>query len=231
MNTIKAILFDKDGTLFDFVGTWGAFTHDFLWELSGCDTTFADVLANAVGFVMQDKSFERGSLAIAGTPSDFHAALRPHFSSKSDEEFRALTRSIDVRIPNAEVVPLRAYLSDLRTAGYVLGVATNAGEQGAIDHLGQVDIVDQFDFIAGYDSGHGAKPAPGMLLAFAQAVNVAPSEVIMVGDSTHDLHAARAAGMGRVAVLTGVATHDDLVDHSDVVLPSIADLPNWLATQ
>lgn len=231
MQNIKAILFDKDGTLFDFVGTWGNFTHAFLWELSGRDENFASVLADAVGFVMADRSFVRGSLAIAGTPAEFSAALRPHFATKTDDEFRALTRSIDVSIPNAEVVPLRAYLSDLRAAGYLLGVATNAGEQGAIDHLKQVDIVDQFDFIAGYDSGHGAKPAPGMLLAFAKAVNIVPSNVVMVGDSTHDLVAAKAAGMVRVAVLTGVATHDDLVDHSDVVLPSIAELPAWLSAQ
>ncbi len=229
MSNYKAILFDKDGTLFDFVGTWGHYTHDFLWELSGRDAGFADVLAEAVGFVMADKSFMRGSLAIAGTPSDFTGAIRPYFSTLSDDEFHALARGIDVTIPNAEVVPLRDYLGALRDAGYVLGVATNAGEKGAIDHLQQVDIVDQFDFIAGYDSGHGAKPAPGMLLAFAKAVDIAPADIIMVGDSTHDLHAAKAAGMGRVAVLTGVATHDDLVDHCDVVLPSIADLPAWLA--
>jgi phosphoglycolate phosphatase len=53
----------------------------------------------------------------------------------------------------------------------------------------------------------------------------------MVGDSTHDLHAGRAAGMVCVAVLTGVADRDELAPHADVVLDTIADLPRWLGLQ
>jgi phosphoglycolate phosphatase len=50
----------------------------------------------------------------------------------------------------------------------------------------------------------------------------------MVGDSTHDLHAGRGAGMATVAVLTGVAGRAALAPHADVVLNSIAELPEWL---
>ena len=52
----------------------------------------------------------------------------------------------------------------------------------------------------------------------------------MVGDSLHDLHAGKTAGMRRVGVLTGVASETDLTPHADVVLPSIAVLPDWLDT-
>ena len=50
----------------------------------------------------------------------------------------------------------------------------------------------------------------------------------MVGDSTHDLSAGRAAGMRTVGVLTGVAQAEVLEPFADVILPSIADLPAWL---
>jgi phosphoglycolate phosphatase len=50
----------------------------------------------------------------------------------------------------------------------------------------------------------------------------------MVGDSLHDLHAGRAAGMRTVAVLTGMASHADLAPHADLVLPHIGHLPDWL---
>ncbi|MFD2856539.1 HAD family hydrolase [Seohaeicola zhoushanensis] len=50
----------------------------------------------------------------------------------------------------------------------------------------------------------------------------------MVGDSTHDLFAGRTAGMHTVGVLTGVAGHEDLAPHADVVLPDIGHLPAWL---
>jgi phosphoglycolate phosphatase len=85
-----------------------------------------------------------------------------------------------------------------------------------------------FDFIAGSDSGFGAKPAPGMLLAFADHIGIDPGEIAMVGDSEHDLVAGRAAGMATVGVLTGVAGRQDLLPHADVVLPDIGYLADWL---
>jgi hypothetical protein len=62
-----------------------------------------------------------------------------------------------------------------------------------------------FDFVAGCDSGFGAKPDPGMCLAFAAHLGHAPDTILMVGDSLHDLTAGRAAGMRTVGVLTGIA--------------------------
>lgn len=50
----------------------------------------------------------------------------------------------------------------------------------------------------------------------------------MIGDSTHDMVAGRAAGMVCVAVLTGLATNRDLEGHADVVLRDIGGLPDWL---
>ena len=50
----------------------------------------------------------------------------------------------------------------------------------------------------------------------------------MVGDSLHDLQAADAAGMMGIAVLTGMATENQLKNYADIVLPSIADLSNLL---
>jgi phosphoglycolate phosphatase len=50
----------------------------------------------------------------------------------------------------------------------------------------------------------------------------------MVGDSTHDLLAGRAAGMRTVGVLTGLAPEAVLAPHADVVFPNIGHLTDWL---
>ncbi|MGB5558750.1 MAG: HAD hydrolase-like protein, partial [Paracoccaceae bacterium] len=42
-------------------------------------------------------------------------------------------------------------------------------------------------------------------------------------------HAGRGAGMQTVAVLTGVASADDLRGHADVVLPDIGHLAGWVS--
>ena len=50
----------------------------------------------------------------------------------------------------------------------------------------------------------------------------------LVGDSTHDLHAARAAGAVAIAVLTGPAPRHELEPHADYVVDTIAELPAYL---
>jgi phosphoglycolate phosphatase len=143
-----------------------------------------------------------------------------------------LTNRIDAsagQAPMSEAVPLRPLLSALRAKGLRLGVATNDSEAPARQHLANHGITDCFDFIAGYDSGQGAKPGTGMCLAFAREQRLEPSRVAMVGDSRHDLEAGRAAGMRTVAVLTGIAKHDELAPHADVVLPDIGAIPGWLS--
>ena len=96
--------------------------------------------------------------------------------------------------------------------------------------MAALGVADLFDFIAGYDSGHGHKPGPGMPNAFAAHIGAQAAEVAMVGDSLHDLGAGRAAGCAySVAVLTGVAGEAELAPHADIVLPSIADLPDFLS--
>ena len=131
--------------------------------------------------------------------------------------------------PQAEAVPLVPLLTRLRDAGLKLGVATNDAERPARAHLEAAGITSFFDFIVGYDSGHGGKPAPGQLLAFASHVDLTPDQIAMVGDSTHDLRAGRAAGMTCIAVLTGLATEAELAPFADVVLPDVGYLPEWLA--
>jgi phosphoglycolate phosphatase len=67
-----------------------------------------------------------------------------------------------------------------------------------------------------------------MCLAFANALGLSPAEVLMVGDSLHDLHAGRAAGMRTLGVLTGVAGAEVLAPHADYVLPDIGGLERLL---
>ena len=52
----------------------------------------------------------------------------------------------------------------------------------------------------------------------------------MVGDTVHDLEAARAAGALAVAVMSGPTPRERLEPHADVLLPSIAKLDDWLCS-
>ncbi|RYE80440.1 MAG: HAD family hydrolase, partial [Hyphomicrobiales bacterium] len=106
-------------------------------------------------------------------------------------------------------------LAALRQRGIAIGLATNDSEQNARAHLSALGIEHWFDFVAGYDSGHGAKPGPGMVIAFARHVGVAPSAIALVGDSTHDIDAARAAGALGIGIARTKAAADALGTHAD----------------
>ncbi len=203
---INAIVFDKDGTLFDFNATWGVWAHGMLMSEAKGDPELLAKLADVLGYDLEQNVFMPGSLVIASTVAELaDAVLTVVPGNRAEMIDRMNVAASDV--PQMEPVPLLPFLSELRDKSFKLGVATNDAEAPARQHLRRAGVEQVFDFIAGYDSGFGGKPAPGQLLAFCEAVNVTPDRCVMVGDSLHDLRAGRAAGMQTVGVLTGPAPH------------------------
>lgn len=228
MADIRGLLFDKDGTLFDFQATWGGWAADLLLDLAGGDADLADTLADRIRFDLAARRFAPDSVVIAGTTEDAVAALLPALSQMDHAGLLHLLVERSKWLAPAEAVPLVPFLARLRARGFVLGLATNDVEAVARAQLGGIGALESFDFVAGADSGHGAKPGPGQCLAFCEASGLSPAEVAMIGDSTHDLHAGAAAGMVTVAVLSGPARREELAGHATVVLPDIGHLPGWL---
>ena len=228
---IDGVIFDKDGTLFDFRATWGEWAARLLHDLAGGDEDRAAQLGQVIGFDTRRADFAVDSPVIAGTPVEISALLVPHLPGVAQAPLINKMNKLAASVALAPAVPLRPLLQDLRAMGLRIGLVTNDAEAPAHAHLKAAGVHDLFDFIAGCDSGFGAKPAPGQLLAFTQSCGLTPARVVMVGDSTHDMHAGHAAGMGRVAVLTGIADTTELAPHADVVLPDIGHLPGWIAGQ
>ncbi|MEM6310371.1 MAG: HAD family hydrolase [Pseudomonadota bacterium] len=227
---IKGLVFDKDGTLFDFAQTWAACTHSILVRLAETPDQL-DIMGAAIGFDVASRKFAQDSIVIAHTSREVAEVLDPFVEHMSLFD---ILRTIDMeaaRAPQVEAVPLAPFLDDLRAKGLKLGVATNDSEAPALAHLASVGVRDKFDFIAGADSGFGFKPDAGQLLAFAQKMVLDPGECVMVGDSRHDLGAGRKAGFTTVGVLTGAASSSDLADLADVIMPNIGHIPAWLSLQ
>lgn len=227
-NPPKGLIFDKDGCLFDFNATWGAYTRALLVEETRQTPELLPPLAQALGYDLENEVFRKDSLVIAGTVDEVVNAVMPILRDIDEAAFLDRFKARAALARQVEVTPLKPLFSRLKNAGFKLGIATNDAEAPARANLQAAQIVPFFDFIAGYDSGFGGKPAPGQLLGFCDATGLAPQDCVMIGDSLHDLHAGAAAGMTTVGVLTGVADRADLTPHADVVLGSIADLPAWL---
>ncbi|WP_339107744.1 HAD family hydrolase [Thioclava sp. GXIMD4216] len=228
---IAALLFDKDGTLFDFHATWSAWARDLLQHLSDGDPALATVLAEAIDYDLRAGRFRPSSVAIAGTMDEIVAALAAHLPQWSRADLAQEMHRMAQGAPQVAAAPLADLLPRLRARGLKLGVMTNDAEASARVHLHREAALDYFDYVMGADSGFGAKPDPAPLLALAQKLGVAAEACVMLGDSLHDLQAAKAAGMMPVGVLTGPATAEVLAPFAQAILSDIGELPEWLASQ
>lgn len=237
MTRIKGVLLDKDGTLIDYVATWRGLVQKMIADYTGADAALGDALGLAIGFERRTGLFLAGSPVVAGATAEvamLMSALLPRFSPayiEEDANRRALAAGAEEGGLTA-TPGLAAALKRLRDMGIALGVATHDTELAARAHLRAIGLYEFFDFFAGYDSGHGAKPGPGMPLAFCAALTLRSEDVVMVGDSLHDLGAGRAAGCAAsVGVLTGLATEADLAPHADAIVHAVADLPDYLSAR
>lgn len=228
---IKGIIFDKDGTLFDFNATWGAWAGLMITQEAQGDPARMAALAQVMGYDMMARKFLPGSVVIAATVQETAQHMLRALPDQTLETLIPRMNAAAGQVTQVQATPLIPLFDALRRRDLRLGIATNDAEAPALRNLESAGVRGHFDFIAGYDSGYGGKPDAGQLMAFCAQTGLAPSDCVMVGDSTHDLIAGRRAGMRTIGVLTGPAPAAELSPLADVVLATIGDIPDWLDRQ
>jgi len=226
---IAAILFDKDGTLYDFYHTWGALTEQAALMVADGDAERAKFLLENSGRDPVTGKYAPSSPIAAGSNREivevWCGLLR---RADVDEMYRRVHVMFLEHQKNGAVpvLDLDIFFGRLRGRGLRLGVATMDSEEAARAAMLRAKATHHLDFICGFDTGHGVKPLGGMVEAFARQVGVAVSHLAVVGDSPHDMHMARAGKAGRaIGVLTGVSPREALLEAgAHEVIDSIAEL-------
>ncbi|HWA44472.1 MAG TPA: HAD family hydrolase [Hypericibacter adhaerens] len=232
--TVRGVLFDKDGTLFDFNATWMPLYLETADEVAGGDKALALRLLVESGYDEATRRLDPHSPLAAGTNQQI-AEIWARVAG-GEWSVQRLTRRFDANFAKSmamrptPVTDLAVLFGHLKRKGLRIGVATMDSHAAARAAVETFELVGLVDFVCGYDSGHGHKPGPGMVEAFCRAVELPARDVAVVGDTPHDMHMARAAGAGlALGVLTGVSPREVLADHADRVLASIAELETLLA--
>ena len=200
------VLFDLDGTLLDSAPDFVATAGDML-AARGRPAVSLEVLRPVVS------KGARAMLAAAfpDLPDEQRDALIPEFLQRYEALIGQHAQLFD---------GVAAMLGALDAAGVRWGIVTNKPEYLARLILPQHGWDARCAVLVGGDSLPQRKPHPLPLLHAAEAIGIAPSQCVYVGDDERDIIAARAAGMPSVAALWGYRlAHDDPASwNADVAL-------------
>lgn len=224
---IRGVLFDKDGTLLHFEESWGRTNRSAALLAAGGEQGLAQQLLVAAGVDPDTGKTRSGSVLAAGNSS----------------EIAELWAAVGARLPETQLVAeldglfgssmqtasaiegTASLLEMLKAKGLILGVASSDSEAAIRIFLQTTGLAHHFDFVTGYDTGHGHKPSPGMLDAFCRSCDLASASVAVVGDNPQDILMAREGRAGlAIGVLTGTGTEEELKSLADVVLADITGL-------
>ena len=154
---IRAILFDKDGTLVDFQRTWGPATHEVLTQLCNGDSAAFERLAAVSLYDPAQRKLLPGSPVVIETTYGYGklwaqalgVPLTQAFVDQIDRMFFQTT--LDHLTPMGDV---KALLTSFRARGLRLGLMTNDADANTRAQLQKLGLDGLLEFVAAYDFGY-----------------------------------------------------------------------------
>jgi HAD superfamily hydrolase (TIGR01509 family) len=213
---VCAVCFDVDGTLSDTDDYYAGRLARWLRRVP-----FAhDPVTIARRLVMWVESPANGLLGLADTLS-------------LDDEMIAIINWLfrhrrGRRQPLPPVPGIPAMLDNLHRR-YLLAVVSARDERSTLAFLRQNGLDSYFDAVITALSAERTKPYPDPIILAASMLGVEPRACLMVGDTTVDVRAGKAAGAQTVGVLCGFGEEAELRRHgADLILGSTAELAGEL---
>jgi len=205
----RLLVFDWDGTLVD---STRAISRAMQYAARDLDLEVPSdrQASHVIGLGLH----EALRLAVPGLPS----ARLPEFVDRYRHHYLARDAGL------APFEGIDSLLAELRHCGVMLAVATGKSRVGLDRALDQMQWRPYFESSRCADEGE-PKPHPWMLRDLCDELEVAAEQVVMVGDTTHDLSMAKAAGCRAIAVTYGAHPRDVLLQEPSVaVVDHVPDL-------
>ena len=208
----KVIIFDFDGTLCD--------------TRSNIITAFRATMEH-LGLEMRDE--ETCGATIGLTLRDGFKSMYPEFDDAKIDYCVETYRQIFAE-RRKELMPdlfpsVKETLEALRKRGYRMTIATSRLTDSLMLFMRHHGIDHYFEYAVGSDSVTHHKPHPEPALKTLAALNIAPSEAIMVGDMPVDIAMAHNAGIRAIGVDYGNATREELeAAEADWIVDSITKI-------
>ncbi|KAA0888171.1 HAD family hydrolase [Oryzomonas rubra] len=210
--TVRAALFDLDGTLVDSLGD----------------------ITDAVNHMLA--GFSRPSLAAPSVRKlvgkGARNLVRRALGAESQDD---ITRALDLFVAynsshiadkSALYPGVREALHQLAESGIRMAVISNKHEALCRLVMETLGIARQFEIICGGDTFAEMKPSPLPLLRVVERLGVAPHEAVMIGDSINDVQAGHQAGVTTIGCVWGYGGAEELTeaDHRAASLMDVATI-------
>ncbi|MEA2215599.1 MAG: hypothetical protein QOK19_1160 [Solirubrobacteraceae bacterium] len=119
----------------------------------------------------------------------------------------------------------RELIVELGDRGHRVVIATSAKPEELEHYLEMLDARELADGWTSSKDVKATKPEPDLVQAALEKVGARPEDAVMVGDTPWDVEAAKRAGVGTIAVLTGGFAREELLDAGAIaVFESVAEL-------
>jgi phosphoglycolate phosphatase len=211
--TGKLVVFDVDGTLVDSRAILMHTAQTAFAELGLTPPTY-DELRQIVGLSLYEGL----------------AQLAPDLTTEQVEALVALYKSIfsSLRSRPGFIEPLyegaAVLLERLKAEGWRMALATGKSRRGVNTIVEMHRWADLFHSTHCADDGPG-KPHPAMLIEAMRALDAAREDTVMIGDTSHDIRMAQAAGVRAVGVSWGFHTREELeACRPDYIADTFAEL-------
>lgn len=212
---VKAVMIDLDGTLLDTIPDLAVAANMMLKEL-GMPALPESTIRNFVGKGINNLIERTLTNSMDGKPD---AALFERALPVYDFSYRAVNGKHTTIYPG-----VKEGLDLLRAQGYPLVCVTNKSERFTLPLLEYVSMADYFVSVVAGDTLPQKKPDPAPLLHACRQLQVAPGDMLMIGDSMNDAQAARAAGCPIFCVTYGYNEgHDVHTLDVDAIVASLVD--------
>ncbi len=212
--SLQLILFDLDGTLVDSATD---LTNAFNYSLSlhGIPPLSRTDIENILGegVTLIQKKFEEWK-GMGVDPSEIRRNFREYY----------LGHIAVYTAPYPGVEDTLQRLNSFKKA-----VVSNKLQIYTMKLLRQLRLMHYFDLVTCGDSGPEKKPSPHAILAMLSKFNVPAEETIMVGDTSYDIEAGRAAGVKTAAVTYGYGA-SGFAEHADFTIDAFPELIDIVTT-
>ena len=241
-DNIQLIAFDKDGTLLDFHHLWGQKAQLWVrWLIEQVEDrvesprSLHQALYHTIGYSpATNRVINDSPLAVASMPRLCNIAatvLYQHGVAWHEAEQIAqasMPASIGTLPTAAQVKPLgdvSAVIGKLAQAGMRKAIITSddrAATEATLPLLGILYLIDAL--VCGNDETPN-KPAPDALWQIGERYQIAPAQMLMVGDTAGDMMFGRRAGVaGCIGIRGGAGDQRALREEADELIDTIEGL-------